>query len=72
MKKKSFKHRLSYFFTPRLHHRNPDSTPELENLASEWERTKSVIEDILRWADDGGNLSDGAALFASGGHHGRE
>jgi len=28
--------------------------PELVKPESEWERTESVIEDILRWADDGG------------------
>jgi hypothetical protein len=31
---------------------------ELVKPESEWERTESVIEDILRWADDGGQMLD--------------
>jgi hypothetical protein len=31
---------------------------------SEWEGAESVIEDILRWADDGGQILDLGNLMA--------
>lgn len=31
---------------------------ELVKPESEWERTESVLESILRWADDGGQMLD--------------
>ena len=30
---------------------------ELVRPESEWERTEGVLEDILRWEDDGGQMS---------------
>jgi hypothetical protein len=57
MIKKSLKLRLAHFFLQHL----PDgdssgSLPEFVRSASEWERTKGVMEDILRWEDDGGHM----------------
>ena len=37
---------------------------ELAKPESEWEGTESVIEDILRWADDGGQMLDLGELTA--------
>jgi hypothetical protein len=58
MKNKSFKQRFSDFLTQRLHGRNRNSTNKLVKPDSERELTRSVIEDILRWADDGGQMLD--------------
>ena len=59
MKKKSQKRRSSYFFGQRIHSKGLSShMPELIKPESEWERTEGVIEDLLRWADDGGNMLD--------------
>ena len=58
MKNKSFKQGLSGSFTQRLYVRNPSSTDKLAKAESEHERTRGVIEDILRWADDGGQMLD--------------
>jgi hypothetical protein len=45
----------SYFFRQRIHGRDtPGSMLELVKPESEWGRTASVLEGILRWADDGG------------------
>jgi hypothetical protein len=51
MKDKSLKLRLSFLFKQRIPGR--DSS---ENVL-ELEKTKRVIEDILRWADDGGQIA---------------
>lgn len=59
MKKKSLKLGFPYFFGQRT--RSKDSSgymPELTKPQSEWEGAESVIEDILRWADDGGKTVD--------------
>jgi len=40
---------------------------ELAKPESEWERTESVIEEILRWADDGGQMLDLGNLMAGSG-----
>ena len=48
----------------RPHGRNQYSTNELVKPESEQERTRSVIEDILRWADDGGQMLDLGILIA--------
>ena len=55
MKNKFSNHRLSYFFTPRIHGNvlawvKPASTSE--------RRSKRVIENILRWEDDGGPVPE--------------
>lgn len=52
MKNKLSNSRWSYFFTPRIHGNvlawvKPDSATE---------RKKHVIENILRWSDDGGQM----------------
>lgn len=59
MKNKSLKPRLSYFFRQRKQIYGKDlseNMPDVVRLRSEWERTESVVEDILRWADDGGQM----------------
>jgi hypothetical protein len=59
MKNKSLKLGLTYFFRQHIH--GNDSSGNLLGLVkpeSERERTESVIEDILRWADDGGQKID--------------
>lgn len=59
MKKKSLKLRLSSFLGQRiLLVDSSGNMPELIKPASGWERADSVIEDILRWADDGGKMLD--------------
>jgi hypothetical protein len=62
MKNKSLKLRLSYFFRQQIQGKDSYSSgnmPEWVKSASEWERAESVIiEDILRWADDGGKMLD--------------
>ena len=71
MKNKSLKLRLSDFFRQRIDGRDSsENMPELVKPKSEWERTESVIEDILRWADDGGQIwpanSQGTPGYGSG------
>ena len=63
MKKKSLKLRWPYFFGQRIHGSDssgPDNMPELIKPESDWQRAEnvSVIEAILRWADDGGQMLD--------------
>ena len=59
MKNRSFDDGLTYFFSRRIHGRDPSKDMlELAKPESEWEETESVIEDILRWADDGGQILD--------------
>jgi hypothetical protein len=59
MKNRSSKRRLPDFFRQRLHgkvasgHMPKLGTPESERLEAE-----SLIEDLLRWADDGGQMLD--------------
>jgi hypothetical protein len=55
MKKKSLKLRLSYFFRQRKRIYSKDSSENMPALVKS-ERTDSVIEDILRWADEGGKM----------------
>jgi hypothetical protein len=43
---------LSYFFTPRIH----GNVLAWVKPAFESERSKGVIENILRWEDDGGKM----------------
>lgn len=38
--------------------------PELIKPASESQRVESGIEDILRWADDGGQMPEPGSLIA--------
>lgn len=58
MKNKSLKLRSSYFFKRRKRIYGKDSSEHMpEFVKPESERTESVIEDILRWADDGGQIS---------------
>jgi hypothetical protein len=59
MKNKSLKLGLTSFV--RQHSYGQDSSGNLLKLLkpeSERERTETVIEDILRWADDGGQMID--------------
>lgn len=55
MKNKPSNGRLSYFFTPRIHHGN---VLAWAMPASESEKSKRIIENIQRWEDDGGRIVD--------------
>lgn len=63
MKIKSFDHALPYFFV-QWNHGKDTSGSILEWLKPESEQTKSLIEDILRWADDGGQMLDSGNMPA--------
>jgi hypothetical protein len=55
-----------FFRQPMNGRNNSDTLPELIKPESERERTESVMKDILRWADDGGQMLDiGNALYPS-------
>ncbi len=54
MKNKLANSRLSYFLTPRIH----GNVLAWVEPAPASERSKRAIENILRWADDGGHMSD--------------
>jgi hypothetical protein len=54
MKNKFSNGRLCYFWTPRIH----GNVIAWVKPASESERNKRVIENILRWEDDGGSGSE--------------
>ena len=56
MKIKSFDHALPYFFAQRLRGKDPDNQLELLRPDPELERSKGVLENILRWEDDGGKI----------------
>jgi hypothetical protein len=59
MKKKSLKLRLPYFFGQRIHLvESSGNLPALIKPDSGWDRARGGIEDILRWADDGGKMLD--------------
>ena len=58
MRKKLVKRRWPYFFGQRIHGSRAGNMPELIKPQSAWPNTESIIEDILRWADDGGNMLD--------------
>lgn len=59
MKNKSLKLGLPYLFRRPLHGKvSLDTIRESLKPASEWDKTENVIEDILRWADDGGKMLD--------------
>ena len=56
MQNSSFDDGLTYFFNQRIHGRDvSDNMLEWTEPESEW----SGMEDILRWADDGGQMGDG-------------
>ncbi|HLO33574.1 MAG TPA: hypothetical protein VK249_30780 [Anaerolineales bacterium] len=56
MKIKSIDHALPYFFTQRIHGKDPANLLELASPDLELERNKSLLENILRWEDDGGKI----------------
>jgi hypothetical protein len=58
MRKKMVKRRWPYFFGQRSHGSKSGNMPELIKHPSEWPNAESLIEDILRWADDGGKMLD--------------
>jgi hypothetical protein len=59
MKNKSLKLGLTYLSGKHLHGKDSsDKVLRLVKPESEPEKTKSVLEDILRWADDGGQMID--------------
>lgn len=51
MKIESYDHTLADFFTQRNHGKDPGNVLELE-------RSQAVLENLLRWADDGGRMPD--------------
>lgn len=52
------KRRWPYFFGQRIHGAISSNMPELIKPESQWPKAESIIEDILRWADDGGKMLD--------------
>jgi hypothetical protein len=59
MKKKSLKLKLPHFFGQRIPRADSSGDiPALLKPESGWARAKSGMEDILRWADDGGKMLD--------------
>ena len=59
MKNTSFDDGLTYFFSQRIHGR--DLSKDISEWAapeSEWESADSIVEAILRWADDGGQMPE--------------
>jgi hypothetical protein len=65
MKKKPLKLRLSSFFGQRIRGKDVSGNmPELIKPEPQWERAERVIEDILRWADDGGKMLDLSSRIA--------
>jgi hypothetical protein len=59
VKKKPLKLRLSSFFGQRIHRAGPSGNlPALIKPESVGEIADRAIEDILRWADDGGKMLD--------------
>ena len=56
MKIKLLDHALPYFFTQRIHGKGPGNLLELARPDPELERSKGVLENILRWEDDGGKI----------------
>jgi hypothetical protein len=56
MKNKLLERGLSYFFTLRIHGKGPGNIFELLRPDTEAGRSKSVLENILRWADEGGQM----------------
>jgi hypothetical protein len=48
--------KFSYFFTPRIH----SNVLSWKKPALKSERTRQVTENILRWEDDGGPVSETA------------
>ena len=64
MKIKSFDHALPYFFMQRIHGRDPGNLLELK-------RSKGVLENILRWEDDGGKIFEinHISIYAKGEIH---
>ena len=61
MKNKFSNGRLSYFFTPRIH----GNVLAWVKPASDSERNKSVIKNLLRWEDDGGLIIEVAKPIMS-------
>jgi hypothetical protein len=65
MKNKSLKPGLPYLYRRQLHGKvSLDTTRQSLKPESEWERPENVIEDILRWADDGGQMLDLGSFVA--------
>ena len=59
MKNSSFDDGLTYFFSQRIHGRDlSKDIPEWAAPDSEWEDAHSIVQAILRWADDGGQMPE--------------
>lgn len=65
MKNISLKTAVPYFFRHQLHGKvSLDTIRQSLKPGSEWDRPENVIEDILRWADNGGRMLDLGNLLA--------
>ncbi len=60
MKNISSQRELSYFFTQQIHGKDSNKNPELVKPESESEITEGVLDNILRWEDDGGPVFETA------------
>jgi hypothetical protein len=61
MNKKPLRLRWPYFLGQRSQGSSSlrsGNMPELIQAESEWPRAERLLEDILRWADDGGRILD--------------
>jgi hypothetical protein len=65
MKNKFSNGRLSYLVTPRIH----GNVLAWVKPASQSEKSKRVIENILRWEDDGGKVFDPGNVMAGSSPH---
>ena len=59
MKNEYFKDRLSYFLSPRIH----GNVCAWNKPGSKAERSKQATENIQRWEDDGGPVSERGTLL---------
>ena len=58
MRNKFSNGRLSYFLTPRIHGNVIAWVKPSSQWETEWEKAETMLNDILRWADDGGRTFD--------------
>jgi hypothetical protein len=57
--KPSDRHGWAQFLRQQIHGKDsPDNLLELLKPQAEWRRPQSIIEDILHWADDDGQMLD--------------
>ncbi len=56
MKFQILKHRPPYFYTQQIRHNEPDNMLVLAKPGTELRSARGVLENILRWEDDGGKI----------------